>query len=528
MRRGFGCGETAVSDVIGTVLLLGITVSAFSVLSIAVLDQFDRNPPPARIEFRVDSVGPRTSITAVWGEPLDVEETKLIYEVDNARTIRDLDAAPLSTNLVHHIPDSLGRWDVGETLRLACPVGEACAYPGKRVTNVSVVQKDANTVIFSSETGVGRGSILNSVADLVLTIESITDPARPTAPLYAGGTIQTVVKVRNDGVLAVPSDRQIDVAFFLDGSTTPFHTDLFLGGLVPGGSFVMTAPSFTASTAAHSLRVLATTTPSVIEAGYGNNEVTRAFTVVSGVFDPGAPYEDGNDDVLYNPYTATDALLTAAAVTDGFHTASASKGLVIPPSVGAIVTPGSISFSAPSGRLTIRAGLETTTALTTITLNGATALNMTGSFDIKTWDDLTLTSAGQIDLSGVRLDTNADDIIVTSTGGRILAVGTSLYIAGVGTLPDDVRLTSGGTGIVNINAARFDNTGLIRISPAAALYAQSAIVKAGSTILYNMPSGATVYAAASSLDDADDCADVDPSSATILGVPIFGRVQTTC
>ena len=532
MRRGFGRGETAVSDVIGTVLLLGITVGAFSVLAIAVLDQFERNPPPARIEFRVDTLGSRTSITAIWGESLEVDDTKLIYEVDDARTIHELDVAPLSLHLLHRIPDSTTTWDVGETIRLACPIGELCAHPGKTVANVSVIQKGANTVIFSSEPGVQRGSTLTPVADVVLTLVEIKDPLRPaTDPLYAGGSIEGKVKIRNDGVLPIPTDRQILVSFFLDGSTTAFHTEAQTGGLLPGAFYLVTSPALSLSSGAHSLHVTVSASPSVIEAGYGNNELTQAFTIVPGIFDPGAPYEDGNGDVLYNPYVASDALLAASSVTDGVHTAAAGKGLVIPGSVGSIAAPGSISFSAPGGRLTVRVALETINSATTLTLNGATALNVTGVFDVKARDDLTLTSNGQIDISGIRLDTNSDDITITSTGGRILAVGTAFYIAGVSTLPDDVRLTSGTGNAIHVAGARFETTTLIRISSGGNLYSHSAILKAGGTILYNVDAGNPsnqVFAAASSIDDADDCADVDPSSIQIVGTPVFGRVRTSC
>lgn len=528
MRRGFARGETAVSDVIGTVLLLGITVSAFSVLAVAVLDQFERNPPPARIEFRVDSAGGRTSITATWGESIDVDDTRLLYELDGARTVRDLDVAPLSTNLLHRIPDSNARWDVGEILRLSCPLGEACAHPGARVTNVSVLQKLANTVLFSSEEGVSRGSVLNPVADLLPALESLRDPLRlPSDPLFAGGTIEAAVRVRNDGVLPIPLDRRLVVTFHLDGNPSPFHTFTQTGGLALGASFTATTPPFTAPAGAHTLRAFAEAEPAVIEAGYGNNEVVSAFLVVPGIFDPGSPYEDGNDDVLYNPYVASDVLLSAASVTDGVHSAATGNGLVIPASVGPVSPAGSISFAAPSGRLTIRVGLETVSSSTSIALHGATGLNVTGTFDVKTRDSITLTSGGPIDLSGIRIDTNGEDITVTSTGDRVLAFGTGFHIPGRGPLPEDVRVTSGGSGSIDVVGARFEASGLVRLAPAGVLFSQNTVVKAHK-ITYALGAGNTVYAASSQIDDGDDCADVNPSSGVIIGVPLSGRVATTC
>ena len=532
MRLGFGRGDDAVSDVIGTVLLLGITVAAFSVLSVAVLDQFERNPPPARIEFRVDTVGPRTSITAVWGESIEVGDTKLIYEVNAARTIRELSDAPLSPNLIHRIPDSATTWDVGETIRLSCPIGETCAHPGDTITDVSVIQTRSNTVLFSSEPGVARGSVLNPVADLLLTVESVTDPLRsPTDPLYNGGTIQAVVKIRNDGVLAIPADRTLTTRFYLDGSTTAFHTATQTGGLAPGAFFLVTTPPFGAPTGTHSLRSAVEATASVIEAAYGNNEVIRPITVVAGVFDPGAPYEDGNNDILYNPYVPSDNLLTAATVLDGVHTAPAGKGLVIPGSVGPIVTTNAISFSAPSGRLVVRVGLETTNPTTSITLNGAITVNMTGTFDIVTRDALLITSAGQIDLSGVRLDTNADPITVRSTGGPVFAVNTAFAIPLISTLPTNIDIDAfGGAYLAD---ARLEATGSVTVKPAGQLYANRAWFTVGSNLLFDLGSGTRAYVAQARLDDANDQAEIAPgnwpgSGRCAVGTPAFGSVDDVC
>lgn len=533
MRRRFGSGDDAVSDVVGTVLLLGITVAAFSVLSVAVLDQFDRNPPPARVEFRVDTVGSRTSITAVWGESIDIEDTKLIYEINYARTIREVHLSPLAGNLIHRIPDSLTSWDVGETIRLSCPVGETCAHPGDRITNVSVVQTLSNTVLFSSEPGVSRGSILNPVADLLLTVESITDPLRaPTEPLYSGGTIQSVVKIRNDGVLSIPADRQLNIRFYVDGSTTPFHTSTQTGGLAPGAFFfVTTTPAFTATTGTHSLRAVVEATPAVIEAAYGNNEVIRAFTVVAGVFDPGAPYEDGNGDILYNPYVASDNLLAAATVLDGVHTAPAGKSLIIPASVGPIVTTNSITFSAPSGRLYIRVGLETTNPPSSITLNGATTVNVTGTFDVKSRDDLLITSAGQIDVSGVRLDTDADPIMVRSTGGPVFAVNTAFAIPLIGTLPSLVDIDAVGGAF--LSDARFETTSSVNVQGNGRIYVNRAVFTVGTDIIFDLGSGDRAYVSQARFDDLNDQAEITPgnwpgSGRCAIGVPAFGSVDDVC
>ncbi len=439
MRRGFGSGETAVSDVIGTVLLLGITVGAFSVLAVAVLDQFERSPPPARVEFRVDTANQRTSITSVWGEPLGLDDTQLIYSLDGVRTTRDFSNATIRGNLTQRAAGSNESWEVGESLRLACPALGSCAHPGRNVTNVSVIQFSSNSVVFSSEPGVSRGALINPVADLVVTIVSIVNPD-PSLPnlgnhYYDGGDLRITAKVANVGVIATPNGGTFQVTFLVDATSFPPYThSTFLG---PGDSFItsVTVDKSLLDLGPHSLRVRVNASMSFLEAGYTNNEATSSIEIVSTVFDPGFPYLDHPDgEIWYSPYSpdpniTADSAIDVTEVLDGEYTAVGTWNLVIPPSVGTIETGlADIRFEAPLDVI-IGANL-TTTSEKRIFIDAGEDIDLSSSQFVSSDHDLELDASGIIDVSGVVLNSERNSIRL-DTPGQVLAIGAYFYDPGL-------------------------------------------------------------------------------------------------
>lgn len=516
-------GTLAVSELVGTVLLLGITVVLFSVLSVAVLGQLSGTEPPRNVDFRVYDLDDhrRVTMTAVWGQSLEISETELIYEVDYVRRSTRLTEVPLASNLRHRDLGSPEAWDLGESLRLACPVVEICAHPDKRVTNISVIQSDANTVIFSSEPGVVRGAIVNPVPDLQITITSIQDPMRPLGEpyYYNGGTFVISTIITNVGLLSTPTGSDIRVQYYLDGSPTPFHTFVRTSFLAPADSF---SPSphtpLALASGTHTVRVRVEGIPSFLEARLDNNERIRSFEVEVNRFDPGGPYEDGNDDVRFNPYGTGDSLIVPVAqVLDGAHTAMPGKGLVIPPSTGAITVSVSMNYAADR-KLTIGVNLETTGGSITLTA-GTTAdsdLNLTGAVDVKSSDTLTINAGGKIDVSGDRLDTNNENILVSTTGGPLLGVGTSFYVPTRGPIPDQVTVRATG-GLVDLQGAVFNADGNIRITSNGNLYVKNARIESDARIFFSVTSGTNTvfHEGIVVIENQNDCADVNPDAANI-------------
>lgn len=592
----FGEDTRSVSDVIGTVLLLGITTALFSVFSVAVLDQLDRNPPPSNVEFRVDSNDERTTLVAVWGESLEIQETRLLYEVGGVRTVGMLSEEPLFSNLIHRgVPNS--RWDLGEALKLACPVGETCAHPGETVKDITVTQTSSNAVVFSSEPGVSPGSLVNPVPDLIVTIQSIDDPnLGPERPfpynldsnsalcpaanddLYTSGGIVIKAAVSNAGIIPTPTGSTLTVKFYLDG--VPFHTIQRSQFLAAGESFTtQNDPPITVLAGLHSIRVEVTKAPSFTEATQANNQATRSSEVVTGTCDPGFPYEDGDDDLLFNPYShpSPDLAVLSADVEDGVYWAGGARNLVIPASVGTIYPTQTIDFRS-GGDIILGVNLQQNSSTNDIRLNAARNINLTGSVDFRGRDYINITAAGTIDLSDGRLDSQSDDHLhIYSSGGPIIAVGTWFYIPGwheaAGpdpTPPGNVKLTTSNSiaGYINIQGAVFNvtdhvsnSTGSIDVDAAGNLHAQNvrmndplsgattidlraldviridgAILR-GTEIMLHLKSGGTdqIYVGGAPLattgvtiDDNDDCARTNPllNEFDIIGTEILpGRVE---
>ncbi|HLE47360.1 MAG TPA: type IV pilin N-terminal domain-containing protein [Candidatus Thermoplasmatota archaeon] len=527
--RTYRTDQNAVSDTVGTVLLVGITVALFAGLSVVVMDELQRSPPPPDVEFQVSTIDGRTTVALVWGEPLELDDSTLLFSIDSLRQTLPLTDAALAPHLAQLADGSAARWDLGESLRLACPLAESCAYPGQEAGNVTIIQASASTVLFSSEPGVVPGDIVSPVADLVASIGPPYDPLRtPGEPLYAGGTFVVPTTVSNGGLLATASGSTVTASYYLDGSATPFHSYSRPGLLAPGASFLVENVPLSLAQGSHSVRVHVEATPPFAEAGLANNDATVTLNVVAGVFDPGAPFEDANNDVLYNPYVAGDQLLAAADVTDGVHTTAVNKGLVIPASVGTITKSNADLTFVASRKLDVAVGL-TTTSTRNIVLTAGTDLNLTGTVQLRSAHEIRLTAASKIDVSGDSLDTNNQDIILTTTSGPILAVGTNFYIVGLGSIPDDLRVTA-NLGLVDVqgSVAAVDDDILFTVN--GPLYVKNVNFDAGGiinldvTVLTN-----TVYVQNAYFEDGNNCADVDPTTAPIVGTTNpAGRVGGSC
>ena len=100
--------KEAVSDVLGTILLLGITISLFSVLTAVVLSYpFDPNPPSVNLIGYIDQND--IIIEHRGGENLDIN-TKIKIEINNSRSYSTTagDVLTLSTS------NGDNYWNIGE------------------------------------------------------------------------------------------------------------------------------------------------------------------------------------------------------------------------------------------------------------------------------------------------------------------------------------------------------------------------------------------------------------------------------
>lgn len=96
---------------LGTVIIMGLVVLLFSVLSISALSLIDSSTDPERPDLHALQRGDRILIVHQGGDPLPLS-AELLVRLDTGEVLR----APISQNT----GDWDGIWRVGESLCLSC------------------------------------------------------------------------------------------------------------------------------------------------------------------------------------------------------------------------------------------------------------------------------------------------------------------------------------------------------------------------------------------------------------------------
>jgi len=134
MRTKIRKSNGAVSEILGTALLLGIAVSLFSLLSIVVLSYpFTPSPPSVNLVGYMD--GTNVTLEHYGGESLDLTN-KVIVRIQETYT---------KINITDFLDDANNNdlWDLGE--QLIYPVGNVT---GEQI-EVTVVDTRSNSIIMS-------------------------------------------------------------------------------------------------------------------------------------------------------------------------------------------------------------------------------------------------------------------------------------------------------------------------------------------------------------------------------------------
>ena len=124
----------AVSDIVGTVLLLGMTIALFSVLCVGVLSY-----PSSPSEPAVNLVGTINDgnlyLEHCGGEALDLD-TKVIITIEGNPPVS------VSIRVGDYLTEGANKWSIGEGL--VYPISEP--IDGKQV-RITVVDTESNSVI---------------------------------------------------------------------------------------------------------------------------------------------------------------------------------------------------------------------------------------------------------------------------------------------------------------------------------------------------------------------------------------------
>ncbi|HLF16722.1 MAG TPA: type IV pilin N-terminal domain-containing protein [Candidatus Thermoplasmatota archaeon] len=183
--------DDAVSSVMGTVLMLSITVSIFGGLSYWVLNEFNGDAVAPRASLAIASTDSGYVVTHAGGEPVQVSDGTLYVNVDGAQQ-----AIPL-TSLVGDscgtLPSGATQWTIGESLYITC---YAKKVYGDTVTVGGVFLVASNAVL--AEDGV-RGTACSDT-DAPNVQAWLRSPADVTTATVGAVTVTTTMTDDCSGV----------------------------------------------------------------------------------------------------------------------------------------------------------------------------------------------------------------------------------------------------------------------------------------------------------------------------------------
>lgn len=134
-RRGlasFVGDEDGVSEVIGNVMMIGITVGLVVALLVLVVT-FSPPSDPLSADLKVVTSGSDVDVRHVAGEPVRRAEGTFLMEVDGRNEARELDDPAFDPDLSPGDPDA---WEIGESVCLSC------LFPGETIDRVTFVARN--------------------------------------------------------------------------------------------------------------------------------------------------------------------------------------------------------------------------------------------------------------------------------------------------------------------------------------------------------------------------------------------------
>lgn len=131
------------SSVVGTVLMLGITIAVFAGFSLVVLEEFEGSSGRLRADLGAVQEGDRYVLQHRGGDPVPLEQVTLRLAIDGVPTEMPL------TDLAGQTADGT-LWHVGESLCLSGPQ-PPCEHDGSQITDLLVVHD--NAVVFADTGG---------------------------------------------------------------------------------------------------------------------------------------------------------------------------------------------------------------------------------------------------------------------------------------------------------------------------------------------------------------------------------------
>jgi hypothetical protein len=155
-------GQAAVSSVVGTVLMLGITITVFAGFSLFVLEEFSEQSDSLRADLEVLQEDDRYVLQHNGGEPLDLAKGRLVVTLGGVQ-----EEVPL-TDLAAQTADGL-TWRIGEALCVSGPA--PCHYDHEEVESLRLVY--GNAIVLSESDAGGPASATTFVTGSTVVTGSI-------------------------------------------------------------------------------------------------------------------------------------------------------------------------------------------------------------------------------------------------------------------------------------------------------------------------------------------------------------------
>lgn len=187
----------AVSEVLGTIFLLGISVTVLSIVSATLLSVDVKTEPPA-VHLVASVEGNYLVVEHRGGDSLDLETKILIDYNGNSRLSLRID----EESYLDDAYKSNGKWDIGEKFKF--PLANLTDFTRFEPVDVMVVDKYSNSFVMNGKISEAK------TADIKVNIST------PNKNPQIGSTIPITITVSNDNG---PSDgHNITVKYLLPGS----------------------------------------------------------------------------------------------------------------------------------------------------------------------------------------------------------------------------------------------------------------------------------------------------------------------
>ena len=188
----------AVSSVVGTVLMLGITVTVFAGFSFFVLDYLQSTPPAPRADIAAVQQGPSYLLVNRGGESVPLAEGSLLLNVAGSQQRLALSSFAASG----YLGAGATQWGIGQTVCIAGAgsAGRTCLYdtatvPFPDIRGSAVVASNAfvaNDGVLAGGSPVGFTPTYITSGGIAATAGTLTNAAGATA---VGGTEASLVEV---------------------------------------------------------------------------------------------------------------------------------------------------------------------------------------------------------------------------------------------------------------------------------------------------------------------------------------------